>query len=109
MPKADYFEDVYEVVRLIPVGRVSTYGAIAAYLGSKQGARMVGWAMNNCHARPDVPAHRVVNRQGVLTGKHFFGSPTAMQERLEAEGVLVKEDQVQQWDARFWDPSLELT
>ena len=109
MPKTDFFEDVYEVVRLIPAGRVSTYGAIAAYLGSKQGARMVGWAMNNCHARPDVPAHRVVNRQGVLTGKHFFGSPTAMQELLEAEGVLVKDDQVQQWQARFWDPSQELT
>ncbi|GAB3172993.1 MGMT family protein [Telluribacter humicola] len=108
MPKSDYFEDVYEVVRLIPTGRVTSYGAIAAYLGSKRGARMVGWAMNNCHSRPDVPAHRVVNRQGLLTGKHCFGSPTAMQELLEAEGVPVKNDQVQEWNRHFWDPLVEL-
>lgn len=108
MPSRDFFEDVYEVVRLIPPGRVTSYGAIAAYLGSKRGARMVGWAMNNCHARPDVPAQRVVNRNGVLTGKNAFGSPTRMQELLELEGVLIEDDQVMNFETFFWDPRLEL-
>lgn len=108
MPSRDFFEDVYDVVRLIPVGRATSFGAIAAYLGSKRGARMVGWAMNSCHARPDVPAHRVVNRNGVLTGKNFFGSPTAMQELLEAEGIRVEADQIVGFEACFWDPILEL-
>lgn len=108
MPSRDFFEDVYEVVRLIPSGRVTSYGAIAAYLGSKRGARMVGWAMNNCHVRPDVPAQRVVNRNGVLTGKNAFGSPTQMQELLEAEGVQVKNDQVVSFETFFWDPLREL-
>lgn len=108
MPSRDFFEDVYDVVRLIPVGRATSYGAIAAYLGSKRGARMVGWAMNNCHARPDVPAHRVVNRNGVLTGKNFFGSPTAMQELLEAEGIRVGNDQIVGFETCFWDPTVEL-
>jgi methylated-DNA-protein-cysteine methyltransferase-like protein len=104
-----FFRDVYEVVRLIPPGRVSTYGAIAAYLGSKGSARMVGWAMNQAHQYPDVPAQRVVNRNGVLTGKHHFGSPTAMQDLLEAEGISVKNDQVQDFERLFWDPMRELS
>lgn len=108
MQQANFFESVYEVVRLIPVGRVTSYGAIAAYLGSARGARMVGWAMNQCHARPDVPAHRVVNRQGLLTGKLCFGSPTRMQELLESEGVWIKNDQVINFEDRFWDPLTEL-
>jgi len=103
----DYFEDVYEVVRLVPAGRVTTYGAIARYLSLRAGARMVGWAMNGSHGR-DVPAHRVVNRQGVLSGKHFFGSPNAMQELLEAEGVRVVDDQVQEFQRVYWDPTTEL-
>jgi methylated-DNA-protein-cysteine methyltransferase-like protein len=107
----NFFQDVYEVVRLIPPGRVSTYGAIAGYLGSRQGARTVGWAMQSAHALsgPEyVPAHRVINRLGLLTGKQFYSSPTAMQEALEAEGVRVVDDQVQDFDRLFWDPSVEL-
>jgi methylated-DNA-protein-cysteine methyltransferase related protein len=109
MPETrDYFEEVYQVVRLVPPGRVTTYGHIARYLSLRAGARMVGWAMNGCHARPDVPAQRVVNRIGVLSGKHFFGSPTAMQELLEAEGVAVVDDRVIDFQIRLWDPMLEL-
>jgi methylated-DNA-protein-cysteine methyltransferase-like protein len=107
--KSSFFQDVYEVVKLIPPGRVSTYGAIGAYLGMKSSARMVGWAMNNSHKIPDVPAHRVVNRIGVLTGKNFFKTPTTMQTRLEKEGVIIKEDQVQNFEKVFWDPSKELS
>ncbi|WP_266363669.1 MGMT family protein [Tellurirhabdus rosea] len=103
----DYFEDVYQVVRLVPPGRVTTYGAIARYLSLRAGARMVGWAMNGAHVH-DVPAHRVVNRVGVLSGKHHFGSPTAMQELLEQEGVRVEEDRVQNFGQLFWDPVSEL-
>ena len=105
----NFFNEVYEVVQLIPRGRVTTYGAIANYLGTRMSARMVGWAMNGCHDRPDVPAHRVVNASGVLTGKLFFGSPTRMQELLEAEGVAVADDRVVDFKTRFWDPSVELT
>ncbi|GHB60358.1 MGMT family protein [Persicitalea jodogahamensis] len=108
MAQSDFFENVYEVVKLVPVGRVTTYGAIAAYLGSKRGARMVGWAMNNAHGRPDVPAHRVVNRNGVLTGKNFFGSSTEMQELLEADGVKIEGDQLVAFKECFWDPGIEL-
>lgn len=108
MAQSDFFENVYEVVRLVPAGRVTTYGAIAAYLGSKRGARMVGWAMNNAHGRPDVPAQRVVNRNGVLTGKNFFGSSTQMQDLLESEGVKIKDDQVVVFQEYFWDPGIEL-
>lgn len=108
MEKRDYFEDVYEVVRQIPTGRVTTYGAIARFLSLRAGARMVGWAMNGCHARPDVPAQRVVNRVGVLSGKHFFGTPTRMQELLEAEGVQVDDDRVVEFQKLLWDPSDEL-
>ncbi len=106
--KNNFFEDVYEVVCLIPRGRVTSYGAIAKYLGSKMSARMVGWAMNAAHTRPEVPAHRVVNRSGLLTGKHHFGTPTAMQEALQAEGVQVVDDRVVNFKELFWDPQQEL-
>lgn len=105
----DFFDKVYEVVRLIPPGRVTSYGAIAAYLGSAQSSRMVGWAMNQAHGQqPYVPAHRVVNRKGLLTGKHHFGTSTAMQELLEAEGVRVKDDQICDFERHFWNPLTEL-
>lgn len=103
----DYFEEVYRVVREVPVGRVTTYGAVARYLSLRAGARMVGWAMVASHGR-DVPAHRVVNRIGVLSGKHFFGGPTAMQDLLEAEGVQVADDRVVDFNTRLWDPAAEL-
>lgn len=103
-----FFQAVYQVVELIPRGRVTTYGAIASFLGSKGSARMVGWAMNAAHSLPDVPAHRVVNRVGLLTGKHHFPTPTTMQERLEEEGVMVKNDQIQDFKKHFWNPTIEL-
>lgn len=104
-----FFEKVYQVVRLIPKGRVTSYGAIAAYLGSKGSARMVGWAMNAAHnAKPAVPAHRVVNSAGLLTGKLHFGSPTEMQRRLEKEKIKVENDQVKNFLNIFWDPVKEL-
>lgn len=106
--KGNYFDWVYQVVREIPAGRVTSYGAIAHFLGLKSGARMVGYAMNAAHAIPDVPAHRVVNRQGLLTGKHHFATPTRMEELLLADGVKVANDQVQDFPARFWDPKIEL-
>lgn len=106
--KFNFFESVYEVVKLIPKGRVTSYGAIANYLGAKGSARMVGWAMNNAHVYPDIPAHRVVNRQGLLTGKHHFGSPDTMQKMLEKEGVKVEKDRVQDFAKLFWDPTVEL-
>jgi len=105
-----FFEQVYAVARLVPKGRVTSYGAIASYLGTARSARMVGWAMNNAgQVRPKVPAHRVVNRTGLLTGKHHFGSPTKMQELLEKENVKVKNDQVQNFKKLFWDPASELS
>ena len=107
MVQENTFDAVYEVVCLIPRGRVSTYGAIAAYLGMKSGARMVGWAMNASHTLPEVPAHRVLNRVGALTGKHFFGG-NRMQELLEAEGIQVENDQILDFKNKFWDPSVEL-
>lgn len=100
------FDDIYDVVRLIPKGRVTSYGAIAKYLGGG-GARMVGWAMNASHGEFDVPAHRVVNRNGVLTGKHHFGG-NRMQELLESEGIKVEKDQVVDFKKLFWNPSEEL-
>ena len=104
-----FFDNVYAVVRLIPKGRVTSYGAIANYLGTKGSSRMVGWAMNAAHnIKPKVPAHRVVNRNGLLTGKHHFGSPTQMQELLEKEKIIVIEDKVQNFKVHFWDPSIEL-
>jgi methylated-DNA-protein-cysteine methyltransferase related protein len=106
--KVNYFDLVYQVVREIPKGRVTSYGAIAHYLGLKSGARMVGYAMNAAHTMPDVPAQRVVNRQGLLTGKHHFETSTRMQELLEADGVKVENDQVQDFEKIFWDPEKEL-
>ena len=99
-----FFLKVYEVVHQIPEGKVTSYGAIAKYLGSPQSSRMVGWAMNAAHSLADVPAHRVVNRKGLLTGKHHFGGGTIMQQLLENEGVLIKEDQIQDFEKYFWDP-----
>ena len=107
--KTNYFDLVYQVVREIPKGRVTSYGAIANYLGLKSGARMVGYAMNAAHSMPDVPAQRVVNRLGLLTGKHHFETPNRMQELLEADGVIVKKDKVQNFEQVFWDPEKELT
>ncbi len=104
----NFFEDVYAVVKLVPKGRVTSYGAIARYLGTTMSARMVGWAMNAAHGFAKVPAHRVVNSQGLLTGKHHFKTPHDMQQRLEKDGVSVKKDKVQDFDKRFWDPSKEL-
>jgi methylated-DNA-protein-cysteine methyltransferase-like protein len=104
-----FFEDVYDVVRQIPKGRVTSYGAIAAYLGTKLSARMVGWAMNAAHsAKPIVPAHRVVNRNGMLTGKFHFASHTQMEDLLKKEKVLVKADKVVEFEILFWDPIKEL-
>jgi methylated-DNA-protein-cysteine methyltransferase related protein len=104
-----FFQLVYDVVRKIPKGRVTSYGAIAAALGTKKSARMVGWALNGCHGvKPKVPAHRVVNRSGLLTGKIHFSYPEQMQELLEKEGVKVKDDQVVNFNKLFWDPVKEL-
>ncbi len=106
---SDFFSQVYEVVKLIPVGRVTSYGAIAAYIGSPGAARMVGWAMNASHHHPDfVPAHRVVNRNGLLTGKHHFDTPNVMKELLENEGLQFIGDQIVDFEKHFWDPSKEL-
>lgn len=108
--QSDFFQQVWALVRLIPRGRVTSYGAIAASLGAKSGARMVGWAMNSSHgATPKVPAHRVVNRMGLLSGKNHFPTPTAMQEQLEKEGIKIKDDQVIDFEKHFWDPAKELT
>jgi methylated-DNA-protein-cysteine methyltransferase related protein len=104
----NFFKDVYEVVKLIPKGRVTSYGAIAAYLGSKGSARMVGWALIAAHPITDVPAYRVVNRNGMLTGKQHFGAPDAMKNYLEAEGLKVENDQIVDFEKYFWDPAKEL-
>ncbi len=105
----DFFDLVYQVVRLIPEGRASSYGAIANYLGAKRGARMVGWAMNASHAQTaPVPAHRVVNRLGMLSGKNHFKNPMEMEIKLSAEGITVKNDQIQEFEKIFWDPQKEL-
>jgi len=106
---SSFYDKVYEVVRLIPAGKVTSYGAIATYLGTAQSSRMVGWAMNNAHVQEKyVPAHRVVNRNGLLTGKHHFGSSTIMQELLEAEGITVVDDQIIDFEKHFWKPMIEL-
>lgn len=102
----NFFDDVYEVVRLIPKGKVTSYGAIAHYLGTKGSARMVGWAMHG--APKGVPAHRVLNRNGLLTGKHHFKTPNAMQQLLEKEGHTVVKDKLQNFAAHYWDPIIEL-
>ena len=105
----DFFQKVFEVVKLIPEGKVTSYGLIANYLGSKKSSRMVGWAMNASHKLLDVPAHRVVNRNGLLTGKMHFDSPSRMQELLEKEGIIVVEDQIQNFKDLVWDPMVELS
>ena len=106
---SSFFDQVYEVVRLIPYGRVTSYGAIARYLGSPQSSRMVGWAMNSSHTQPGfVPAHRVVNRNGMLTGKHHFGGSVIMQELLENEGIAVVDDKVIDFKNLYWDPVTKL-
>ncbi len=105
----NFFQRVYEVARLIPYGRVTSYGAIARYLGAARSARMVGWAMNGATMMAEVPAHRVVNRKGALTGKHHFPGIDLMQQLLENEGIVVVDDQIQDFEKVFWDPSKELS
>lgn len=108
-PKTNnFFQNVYEVCKLIPYGRVTSYGAIASYLGAARSARMVGWAMNNAHTMPEIPAHRVLNREGALTGKFHFATLTTMQEMLELEGIMVIDDKVEDFKRVFWDPTLAL-
>lgn len=105
----DFFQNVFDVVRLIPKGRVTSYGAIAKYLGTGGSSRMVGWAMNASHGvKPKVPAHRVLNRNGMLTGKAHFETPTKMQELLEKENIKVQNETVLDFDTLFWDPVVEL-
>jgi methylated-DNA-protein-cysteine methyltransferase-like protein len=104
----DFFEQVFQVVKLIPPGRVTSYGAIANYLGAARAARMVGWAMNASHQISGIPAHRVVNRNGLLSGKMHFPTPDSMQLSLESEGIEIMEDQIQHFSEIFWDPSKEL-
>ena len=109
MEEISFYDQVYQVVRLIPNGRVTSYGAIASYLGTKGSSRMVGYAMNAAHAAfPPVPAQRVVNRNGLLTGKFHFGSPDLMQQLLENEGIKVENDKVLDFKKIYWDPAIEL-
>jgi len=104
-----FFEKVYEVTKCIPEGKVTSYGAIARYLGAPGSARMVGWAMNHAHAREEfIPAHRVVNRKGLLTGKNHFSGSSVMKDLLESEHIAVEHDQVVNFSSLFWDPSKEL-
>jgi len=104
-----FFDLVYEVVQLIPFGRVTSYGAIAEYLGTKGSARMVGWAMNASHTQvTNIPAHRVVNRNGMLTGKRHFGGPKVMKQLLESEGIKIRKDKIIRFDELFWNPAKEL-
>ena len=107
--KTNIFELVYQVVRLIPRGKVTSYGAIAHCIGLKSGARMVGYAMSAAHQVPDLPAHRVVNSQGLLTGKHHFGYPDRMQQLLEEEGLTIKNDKILHFKDCFWDPATAIT
>jgi methylated-DNA-protein-cysteine methyltransferase related protein len=105
----NFFERVYDVVKCIPAGRVTSYGAIARFIGSPQSSRMVGWAMNSSHLQSEsIPAHRVVNRNGVLTGKHHFRHENLMQELLESEGIVVEDDLILDFPNYFWDPYKEL-
>lgn len=104
----NFFSRVYEVVKQIPYGRVTSYGAIAKHIGAAGSARMVGWAMNASHNLPDVPAHRVVNRNGMLTGKHHFEGTNLMQQLLESEGITVIDNQIQDFEKCFWDPGKEM-
>ena len=104
----NFFEKSYAIARLIPYGRITSYGAIANYLGAARSARMVGWAMNSSGKHEDVPAHRVVNRKGLLTGKHHFQGTNLMQQLLESEGIVVVDNQIQNFETVFWNPSEEL-
>ena len=108
MSKNDFFDKVYNVVRQIPEGKVTSYGAIANYLGVKKSARLVGWSMNASHGDNSIPAHRVVNRIGLLTGKHHFGGTKIMQQLLENEGIIIKENKIINLELHFWDPRNEL-
>ena len=108
MSKNDFFDKVYNVVRQIPEGKVTSYGSIANYLGVKKSARLVGWAMNASHGDNSIPAHRVVNRVGLLTGKHHFGGTKIMQQLLENEGIIIKENKILNLELHFWDPRSEL-
>lgn len=108
MAEVNFFNKVYEVAAQIPYGRVTSYGAIAKYLGAAGSARMVGWAMNASHKDETIPAHRVVNRSGLLTGKHHFSGINLMQQLLESEGITVINNQIQDFDKYFWDPAKEL-
>ncbi len=104
----DFFTGVYEVTKMIPFGRVTTYGAIARFLATGRSARMVGWALNVSHGSPDyIPAHRVVNRKGMLTGKHHFGNTSTMQQLLENEGMIIEDDIILNFNEKFWDPLSE--
>jgi len=115
MPKSsqkkndNFFTRVFEVARCIPYGRITSYGAIARYLGSGRSARMVGWAMNASHTNSEfIPAHRVVNRNGLLTGKYHFGNSTTMAQLLENEGIIIENDHIMNFEEKFWDPNTEL-
>ena len=105
---SDFFKDVYQVVKLIPRGKVTSYGAIAKYLGTAKSARVVGWAMNNSHFDKSIPAHRVVNRNGLLTGKHHFENNNTMEKLLKKEGILIKNNRIENFESVFWDPIKEL-
>lgn len=105
----DFFSRVYDVTKLIPYGRVTSYGAIARFLGSGRSARMVGWALNVCHGSPEfIPAHRVVNRNGLLTGKYHFGNSSTMEQLLANEGIIIEDDRIINFNDKFWDPLKEL-
>jgi methylated-DNA-protein-cysteine methyltransferase related protein len=105
----DFFSKVYEVTKSIPYGRITSYGAIARFLGSGRSARMVGWALNVCHSNPEfIPAHRVVNRNGLLTGKFHFGNSTTMEQLLQNEGIIIENDRIINFEDKFWDPGTEL-
>ena len=105
----DFFHKVYQVAKCVPYGRVTSYGAIARYIGSGRSARMVGWALNASHTNKEfIPAHRVVNRNGLLTGKHHFGNSTTMEQLLENEGIIIENDRIINFSEKFWDPGTEL-
>tara|TARA_Y100000766_G_C18886381_1_gene596100 strand:+ start:1168 stop:1497 length:330 start_codon:yes stop_codon:yes gene_type:complete len=106
--KLSFYARVYEIVKLVPTGRITTYGHIAKYLGVASSARVVGYAMNVSHSDSEIPAHRVVNRHGILTGKHHFDGINLMQELLESEGIIVKNDKIVDFEKLLWDPKIEL-
>lgn len=109
MENQDFFTQVYEIVKLIPKGKVTSYGAIAKAIGMPKSSRMVGYAMNNSHSIAGIPAHRVVNRNGMLTGKHHFSSPTYMEQKLTEEGIIIENDQIKNFKDVFWDPLVAIS